>query len=54
MYLYLYSMGVWGVFYWGRRCCFGGFFPCFGDFDVVICGGGLDGICVDMYVDCGF
>lgn len=28
---------------WGRHCCFGGLFPCFGGFDMVVFGCGLDG-----------
>ena len=39
---------------WGGNCCFGGLFPCFGGFNVIVCGGRFDGVCINLYVECGF
>ena len=38
--------------YWKGSVCFGGIFPCFGDFDVVVCGGGFNRVCIYMCVNC--
>ena len=42
--------GCHGGVYYGGGACFGGIFPCFGDFNVLVCKGGLNGVCVYMCV----
>ena len=54
MCLYLADKGVVGVFYWNGGVCFGRKFPCIGEFNVVMRGGGFNGICVYVCVNYGF